>query len=162
MENGKIMMDIFQIFQVVVFSAMPLVEVRGGLPLALVLEFPKRWAFFYGVLGNTLGLFAAFFILDHLMPYLKKIGILNRIYLSSTRRALRGRKRYLRLRYWALYLLVAIPLPGTGAWTAALVSYLFRFDRQQALLVIFAGIVTVTGLMLTLGVITIHGFRHFF
>lgn len=154
------MEQLTNILKVIVVSAMPLIEVRGGLPLAVLgFGFAKRWALIYGVLGNTLGLFLAFLILDYLMPWIKKVKPLWNIYLHSTRRVRRSRHRYRRLRYWALYLLVAIPLPGTGAWTAALVAHLFRFERRQALLVIFAGIVTGAVLILTAGVITFHGIR---
>jgi uncharacterized membrane protein len=143
--------------KVIFVSALPVAELRVGLPLALILGFSKRWALFYGVLGNTLGLYMAFFVLDHLMPYLKQIKFFRMLYLRSTRKARRSRQRYMRLRYFALFLLVAIPLPGTGAWTAALVSYLFRFERSRAKVVIFFGILAVAVIMLTVGVITRHG-----
>ncbi len=156
------MENITDILKVIFVSALPVLELRVGLPMAIFLGLSKRWAVFYSVLGNTMGLFTAFIILDHLMPWFNKIELFRRIYLYSTEKATRHRSRYLRLRYWALFLLVAIPLPGTGAWTAALVSYLFRFDRRRALLVIFAGIIAVSIVMLTVGVITLHGYRQIF
>ncbi len=156
------MENIMDIMKVVFISAMPVLELRAGLPLAVLLGFSKRWAFFYGVLGNTLGLFIAFLLLDHLMPYLKKIKVVRRIYLYSTRKVRRRRRRYLKMRYWGLFFLVATPLPGTGAWTAALVSFLFRFDRQQSMLVIFFGILAVAAIILTVGIITIHGYQFIF
>ena len=148
------------IIKVIIFSALPVVEIRGGLPLAVLLGFSKRWAFFYGVLGNTLGLVLAFFILDYLMPWLLKVDILRRIYSWSSSRVERKRGRYVRLRYWALFLLVAIPLPGTGAWTAALASYLLKFDRRRAFIVIFLGILAVGTIILSAGMLTFHGIRH--
>ncbi len=150
------------ILKVIFVSALPVLELRAGLPLAIVLGLSKRWAFFYGVLGNTLGLFIAFIILDYLMPYLMKVKIFRRIYLYSTQKVRNRRRRHLRLRYWGLFFLVALPLPGTGAWTAALVTYLFRFERRQALLAIFAGIIAVAVIILTVGIITVRGYRHIF
>ena len=153
---------IIDVLKVVIFSALPVIEVRGGLPLAIILGFSKRWAFFYGVLGNTLGLFIAFIILDHLMPLFMRFSIFRRIYNYSTAKVQRRRTRYIKLRYWALFMLVAIPLPGTGAWTAALVTYLLGFDRRRALLVIFAGILAVTTIILSVGMLTFHGIERMF
>ncbi len=148
------------ILKVIIFSALPIIEIRGGLPLAILLGLSKTEALFFGILGNTLGLFIAFAVLDFFMPWLIKIKIFRYIYLRSTKKARRSRKKYKRFHYWAIYLLVAIPLPGTGAWTAALVTHLFRFERRRSLIVIFAGIVTVGILILTVGVITFRGLRH--
>ncbi len=145
--------------QVIFVSAMPVIEVRGGLPFAILLGLSKTEALFFGILGNTIGLFMAFAVLDFLMPWLKKIKIFRYIYYRSTKKAMRGREKYKRFGFWAIFLLVAIPLPGTGAWTAALVTHLFRFERRRSLLVIFAGIVAVAYLILTVGVIGFRGLR---
>ena len=51
---------------------------------------------------------------------------------------------------WGLFLFVAIPLPGTGAWTGALVASLFDMNRWKAMLSIFAGVVT-AGFIMTFG-----------
>ncbi len=148
--------------KVILVSAMPVIEVRGGLPFAILLGLSKTEALFFGILGNTIGLFMAFAVLDFLMPWLKKIKIFRYIYLRSTKKARRGREKYNRLGFWAIFLLVAIPLPGTGAWTAALVTHLFRFERRRSLLVIFAGIVAVAYLILTVGVIGFRGLHKIF
>ncbi len=153
---------IMNILKVLIVSALPVLELRVGLPLAMLLGFSKRWAFFYGVLGNTIGLIIAFVILDHLTPYLIRVKLFRDIYDYTTKKVQRQEGRYRRLKYWGLFFLVAIPLPGTGAWTAAFVSYFFGFDRRRAMLVIFAGIVAVAVIILTVGIITIHGYRHFF
>lgn len=153
------MEKLIDVIQVVLVSALPVLELRVGLPLALFLGFSKRWALFYGVLGNTIGLFLAFIILDHLMPWLGKIKLFQQIYLYSTNRIHKKGNRHKQMRYLGLFILVAIPLPGTGAWTAALVSYLFKFERWKALLVIFAGIITLAAFILFVGVIGIHGYK---
>ncbi len=146
----------------VLVSASPLIEARGGIPLAILLGLSKTEAMFYGILGNTMGLFLAFAVLDYLLPFIKKIAFLQRIYYHSTLRVRRKEKKYRRLRYWALFFLVAVPLPGTGAWTAALVSYLLGFERQRALVVIFLGIVAMSFLIMGVGVITFRGVQRIF
>ena len=156
------MENLIDVLKVLIVSALPVLELRVGLPLAILLGFSKRWAFFYSVLGNTLGLFTAFYVLDHMMPKLKKFKIIQQVYVSSTKRVMRSRSRHQRLKYLGLFFLVAIPFPGTGAWTAALVSYLFGFERHRTLLVTFAGIVAVALAILFVGVITIHGYRKVF
>lgn len=149
------------ILKVLIVSALPLLELRAGLPLAIFLGLSKLEAFGYSIAGNLLGLLLAYAVLDFMMPYLKKVGPFRWVYYQSTLRVRRKRERYRRLGYLALYLVVAVPLPGTGAWTAALASFLFGFHRQKSLAVISAGIVTAALLVLAAGVYSVRGFRHF-
>ena len=51
--------------------------------------------------------------------------------------------------YWGLFLFVAIPLPGTGAWTGSLLSVLLGMDRKKSLFFIFLGVLT-AGLIMSL------------
>ena len=53
-----------------------------------------------------------------------------------------------RLKYLGLYLFVAIPIPGTGAWMGALIAVLLEMDKKKSLLTIFLGVVTAGLIML--------------
>ncbi|HHX76991.1 MAG TPA: small multi-drug export protein [Firmicutes bacterium] len=151
-----------RIIQVVLVSATPLIEARGGIPLAILLGLSKTEAIFFGILGNTLGLFLAFAVLDYMQPFIRKITLLQRIYSYSTLRVRRKEEVYRKLRYWALFTFVALPLPGTGAWTAALITYLLGFERKRALAAIFLGIVAMSILIMGVGVITFRGVQRIF
>ena len=45
-------------------------------------------------------------------------------------------------KYWALYAFVAVPLPGTGAWTGSLAAALLDLDKKKSLLAVFCGVLT--------------------
>ena len=62
--------------------------------------------------------------------------------------------------FWGLTLLVAIPLPGTGAWTGSLVASLMRINFWKALLACFIGVL-IAGVIITLAAYGAVGFLSF-
>ena len=62
-------------------------------------------------------------------------------------------KRYKSLGFFALILFVAVPLPGTGAWTGCLVSWLFGLDRKKSILAISIGVL-IAGILVLLGTVS--------
>ncbi len=76
--------------------------------------------------------------------------IMDAVFQRTRRRAAKSVERWEEL---ALFLFVAVPLPGTGAWTGSLVAYLFGLDYKKSLLTINAGVLAagVVIYMLTTG-----------
>jgi len=104
-------------------SMLPIIELRGGLPFGVALGLPYQLAFPAAVIGNLIP--APFIIV-----YIRKIFVLMRRYMPKLngvvdkleRKAhLKGQKM-LKYQYIGLWLFVAIPLPGTGAWTGCLAA----------------------------------------
>ncbi|MFZ2349438.1 MAG: small multi-drug export protein [Candidatus Bipolaricaulis anaerobius] len=152
-------MDLGAVGQVLLLSAAPLAELRGGLPLALSLGFSPATAYVVAVVGNLLPVPLLLFGLSALIPSAGRIpgplGRAARRYL--TWQETRHRTRFAKFGEWALVLLVAIPLPMTGAWTGSLLAVLFGIPWRRALLTISLGVLLagVIVLLASLGVIAV-------
>ena len=113
---------------VLAISALPVLELRGALPVAINLfHFPWYYALLLAVIGNLLPVPFILLFLNAFSRLLSKIGFFDRILIN----------RYERI---GLTLFVAIPLPITGAWTGSLAAVLFGLKFKHAFLSIFAGV----------------------
>ncbi len=128
-------------------SMIPIIELRGGIPFGVALGLPYELAFPSAVIGNILP--APFIIV-----YIRRIFSLMRKYLPQLNRLvdklerkahLKG-KKVSKYQYLGLWLFVAIPLPGTGAWTGALVASVLDIRMRHALPAIFLGLVIAAGI----------------
>ena len=159
---------------VLIISALPIVELRGSLPVAINLfHMPWYWAFFLALVGNLLPVPILLLFFDSLIKIISKIAIGERLatlVLNHTRKRGSLIEKYERI---GLILFVAIPLPVTGAWTGSIVAFLCGMRFDHAFLSIFCGLI-IAGTIVTclsllgwigaaiagviLGVIAIFGF----
>lgn len=142
------------------FSMLPIIEIRGGMPIAMA---DNSFWFSYPVcvLGNMLPIpFILLFAKTTLSWFATKRDMditAENSFLKLFQKCLKGfgtfcHKLILRAdekartigtyELWGLFLFVAIPLPGTGAWTGALVATVLRLRFFKALLAIFLGVLT--------------------
>jgi len=145
--NGT--MDWRDILLVLGVSAAPLSELRGGIPLALSLGFSPKASFFLALLGNLLPLPFLLCFLPKLIKVVErlpgKLGRMGRAYLAWQTR------RHRHLYAWegfALFAFVAVPLPGTGAWTGALIAALLGIPARRAAFALALGVVAAGVLVL--------------
>jgi len=128
---------------------MPILELRGGIPVAMGLfHFPWYYAFLLSVIGNLLPVPFILFFLDYVIRLLNKVRFFDRILnwlFERTRRRGKIIQRYERI---GLVLFVAIPLPVTGAWTGALAAVLFGLRFRHAFLSILIGVL-IAGVIVT-------------
>jgi uncharacterized membrane protein len=132
-------------------AALPVVELRGAIPLALHLfQWSPLRAMFWSMLGNYLPVIVLLWSLPLIARWLAA-------HLPWGHRwwqwlCLRTETRHApRFRRWgalALVFFVAVPLPFTGAWTGALAAYLFGVPKRWALFLIGVGI-TLAALLVT-------------
>jgi len=138
---------------VIFISALPIVELRGAIPLAINLfNFSWYYALLLAIIGNFIPVPLLLLFLNTISHRLSKIGIFKRWFKwleERTRRRGVVVERYKRI---GLALFVGVPLPITGAWTGSLAATIFEVKFKQALLFIFVGICiaggVVTGLCL--------------
>ncbi|UMZ73184.1 COG2426 family protein [Natranaerofaba carboxydovora] len=135
-------MEILDMLKVIIFSALPVIEIRGGIPLGLSLGFNSWQAYSLSALGNILVIFPIFIILNWLGEFFKKVPVLNTIFNNSTERVLKRKDQYVKYGKYVLYLFVAIPLPTTGAWTASLAAYIFKIPFRDSFWIISLGVLT--------------------
>ena len=122
-------------------AMLPIVELRGALPLGVSLGLPHLTAYFVAVVGNLVPVPFIILFARSIFKWLKKhVPFLRRIVVRLEWRA-RSKRSYIdKWSLLGLFLLVAIPLPGTGAWTGALVAALFDIRLKRAMPVIAAGV----------------------
>jgi uncharacterized membrane protein len=130
-------------------SMLPIVELRGGLPAGVAMGLPIPVAFAAAFVGNMIPV--PFIIL-----FIRKIFVFIRRYLPKLAhiidrieaKGLAKSKRVLDYQTWGLLLFVAIPLPGTGAWTGSLIAAMLDMRLKRAVPVITLGVV-IAGCIIT-------------
>ncbi len=131
-------------------SMLPIIELRGALPMAINLlhiAWPK--AFLISFIGNLIPVPFILLLLGPVVSILSKIKPLGNFFqwlFERTRR--KGSKVIEKYEEIGLLAFVAIPLPGTGAWTGALIAFLFGLDFKKSALVITIG-VFIAGVIVT-------------
>ena len=132
-------------------SMIPIIELRGGLPFGVALGLPYYLAFPAAVIGNLIP--APFIIV-----YIRRIFALMRKYLPrlnglvdklEKKAHLKG-KKVQKYQYLGLWLFVAIPLPGTGAWTGSLAAAFLGMRLKKAMPAVVLGVLTAGCIMLGL------------
>ena len=111
-------------------SMLPVVELRGGLPAGVAMGLPLREAFFAALLGNLLPVpFIILFARRGFAWVRAHIPRLGRWVDRIERKAWSKSDKVVRYQAWGLLLFVAVPLPGTGAWTGALIAALSKATK---------------------------------
>ena len=137
-------------------SMVPVVELRAGLPYGIALGLDYPLALIAAVVGNMVPVPFIIIYIRRIFAWLRRHwagldGLITRL----EKRADGKSETVIKYGSWGLLILVAIPLPGTGAWTGALVAALLDMRLQRAVPVIFAGVCIAAAIMtaLTFGVI---------
>jgi len=139
-------------------SMIPVIELRGGLPYGIALGLDYPVALSMAVLGNMVPVPFIIVYIRRVFRWLRRISPwCERIVSALERKAhLKGRtvQKYSAL---GLCILVAIPLPGTGAWTGALVAAILDTRLKRAIPAIFLGVCIAAAIMttVTFGLLTI-------
>ena len=126
---------------VITISTLPILELRGALPVAInMFNLPWQYALLLAIIGNLIPVPLLLLSFRAISQRLNKIGILRRWFSWLDELAQRRGKGVERYKQLGLVMLVAIPLPVTGAWTGSLVASVSDIDFKHALLCIFSGI----------------------
>ena len=123
-------------------SMIPIVELRGGIPFGVALGLPYPVAFTAAVIGNILPAPFIIVYIRRIFQWMRRRlprldGLVDRL---ERKAHLKGQK-VTKYKYLGLLVFVAIPLPGTGAWTGSLAAAFLEMPLRKALPSIFAGIV---------------------
>lgn len=141
---------------VILVTLSPVFELRGGIPLGISLGLSPPLVFFIAIIANTLLFFIVFFCLRlFYAKFLSRFQLFNR-YLENVKR--RGKPKVDKYGFLGLTLLVAIPLPVTGVYTATFLSWLLGMGWKKAFPAIGLGVV-IAGVIVIL--ITLGGWKVF-
>ena len=135
---------------VFIISVLPILECRLGMFTAIVLLDMNPFAgFAISFLGNILPIPFILLLINWIFEILKKVPVMKNIVLWLEEKTLKKKDKIDKYGIWGLLLFVAIPLPGTGGWTGALLASLLKLDRKKSFGVIAIG-VFIAGLIITI------------
>lgn len=129
-------------------SMVPVLELRGAIPIGVAGGLPPLAAMCIAILGNLAPVPFLLVFTRRVFNWLKTKGRIRLLVERLERRAAKKSRLVLNYAWLGLCILVAIPLPGTGAWTGALVAALMNMRLKRAMPAITLGVV-IAGLIVT-------------
>lgn len=131
-------------------SLCPILECRLGMFTAIsLLQMNMFLGFIISFLGNILPIPFILLLINKIFELLKKVPVINKPIYWLEEKTLKKRDKIDKFGVWGLLFFVAIPLPGTGAWTGSLLASLLHLDRKKSFGVICIG-VFIAGIIMTI------------
>ena len=130
-------------------AMVPVIELRGAIPYGVVAGLSIPAAYIIAVAGNLAPIPFLVGFTRKVFEWLRtKSEGLDRMVRRLEAKAEKNKDVVLRYEFWGLVLLVAIPLPGTGAWTGALVAAMMDMRLKRAMPAIILGVL-IAGVIVT-------------
>ena len=126
---------------VFIVSLLPILELRGGIIAGFAMGMDWLPTFLIAYIGNLLPIPFILLFIRFIFKVLKKTP-LRRLVEWCERKADAKSDKIRKYAYWGVYLFVALPLPGTGAWMGALISALLNMNPKKTFPVIMLGVLT--------------------
>ncbi len=123
-------------------SMVPVIELRGGLPFGVAQGLAPLYAALVSIVGNLLPIPFLLKLVPKIFDFLRDKKYTRKLIAWLEKKAEKNRKTIDKYGWLGLYILVAIPLPGTGAWTGALVSSCFKMKFWPSMAAIIVGVLT--------------------
>ena len=131
---GKIVMTFL-------ISMVPVIELRGAIPIGVGAGLSPWVAIGVSIVGNLVPVPFIIIFIKKIFAWLRKVSQkLDGLVTSLEKRAEKKSETVQKYAFWGLFILVAIPLPGTGAWTGALVAAMLEMPLKKAFPAIVLGV----------------------
>lgn len=132
-----------------IISLMPILELRGGLIAASLMDAPMIPSFIVCFLGNIIPIPFILWFITKIFDFMKrKSKKLAKLVDKLEGKANKKKDQIERLKYLGLTLFVGIPLPGTGAWTGCLIAALLGLDKKKSCIAAILGVIMAGIIML--------------
>lgn len=128
-------------------SMVPILELRGGLLAATLLKIEAAKSIPICIIGNIIPIPFILLFIRQIFKLMKKTKVFRGLIEKLETRAMGKSDKIRRYEFWGLMLFVGIPLPGTGAWTGALIASLLEIDIKKSSVAILCGLVMATIIM---------------
>lgn len=132
---------------VLIISMFPILELRGGLVAASLLGVNMYKAIAVCMLGNIIPIPFILWFITPIFAWLKKTKLFRGLVEKLESKSMDKSEQIKKYEFWGLALFVGIPLPGTGAWTGALIASLLGIKVKKASTSILVGIIIATVIM---------------
>ena len=148
------------ILYIFLISMLPLVELRGAIPVGAALEVEYYLNYSVAVIGNLLPVPFILLFIPKTLEFLNRFAPFKPIVSWLWKKADKHSGRILSGAFFGLLTFVLIPLPGTGAWTGALVAALFKLPTRRSFFAIALGVIG-CGVIMCLASYGVVGFLSF-
>ncbi len=128
-------------------SMLPIIELRGGLPVASAMGIPYGRGILICMLGNLLPIPFILLLIIPIFKWMKTTKTFRPTVEKLEAKSLGKSEKIQKYQFWGLLIFVGIPLPGTGAWTGALIAALLGIKFKKAMLAIILGVFLAGGIM---------------
>ena len=125
---------------VFIISMMPILELRGGLIAAALLNIPVVEALIICIVGNVIPIPFILLLIRPIFAWLKQTKLFRPLVEKLEAKAMGKSDQVRKYEFWGLLLFVGIPLPGTGAWTGALIAAMLNISIKRAMPPILLGV----------------------
>ena len=123
-------------------SMAPVVELRGAIPIATGMGLSPSVAIPVAMAGNLIPVPFIILFVKKIFAFLRKVSPgLERFVEKMEAKAEKNKAKVLKYAFWGLVLFVAVPLPGTGAWTGSLVAAMLDMPLKKAFPSILLGVI---------------------
>ena len=144
---------------------LPIIELRGAIPIGVGLGLSYFESFIFSFLGNILPIY---FIVKYIRPLFDFFGRwkpFKKIIDFATNKAtkkIENSPRFQTFTALGLFMFVAIPIPGTGAWVGSLIANFLNLPPKKAIPPIILGVLTAGIIVLTITAISFGGINYIF
>lgn len=142
-------------------SMLPIIECRGSIPLGLALGLPWWQSFLFSVIGNLLPVPFILIFMRAILRYLTKsrVKMFYRFGNWLHEKVEKHKGKIEKYSYLGVLIFVAVPFPGTGAWTGTLIASVLQLDPKKSFLAAVGGVLIASTVMtlIAYGVATLVG-----
>lgn len=132
---------------VFILSMLPILELRGGMVAAALLNVPYVRALILCIIGNIIPIPFLLLFMRRFLTWLKKFRHIGKFAIWLENKTLKKRKQLDKYGFWGLILFVGIPLPGTGAWTGSLLASLLYLPVKKCAVAATIGVFLAAAIM---------------
>ena len=137
-------------FTVILTAALPIIEVRGAIPVGISLGLSPIHSTILAIIGSMIPVPFILFTIRPIFNYLKGTKTFKRLVHRLTDRSMNGSGNIQKYGAWGLLVFVAIPLPGTGVWSGSLAAALLDMRFKWAFPAILVGNIIAAGIIMGL------------
>ena len=127
-------------FGVFAVSMVPIIELRGAIPLGIGLDLNWFWVYMISVIGNLLPVPFVILLVRPIIEWLVHSKMFCKLGNWLDERTKKKTENMTKYKKWGLFIFVAVPLPGTGAYTGAMIAGMLNMRLKDALPAIIFGV----------------------
>ena len=130
-----------KIIGIFIIAMIPIIELRGAIPVAFAMGLNWQTAMICSIAGNLLPIPFILLFLNGIFNFMKKHNIFKNFVIWLEEKGRKNSGKVEKYGFWGLMIFVAIPLPGTGGWTGALIASVMKMSKKNSLISILLGVV---------------------